>query len=208
MKSLCRTTVQAAATLLVAATIGGCSDPESGSTNTTTPPPPQVNAAFRWVDATDQLRSSDATFIRGYIESYAALSHTGIAAAVYPGFEKADRAQIDLRDQSQPRANNDETQYFKLLRLTPGDAGAVSAVVCDGVLPMELDYVRSGSAPPESQFGVSQRPTRDIFGDWYATWWGMPGDPPSPDHDACSKAFASNQGRDDEKLPPVPGWPA
>ena len=194
--------------LLGTVAVGACSDPESGPTGTTTPPPPQVNASFHWIDATDELRSSDATFIRAYVESYAALSHTGIATAVYPGFGRADHTKIDVRDQSYPRANGDETQYFKLLRLTPGEAGKVTAVVCDGVLPMELDYIRSGAAPPERQFGESPRPTRDVFGDWYATWWGMPGDPPSADHDACSKTFASNQGRDDQKLPPVPGWPA
>lgn len=208
MKALCKIVALVTVALLGTVAVGACRDPESGPTSTTTPPPPHVNASFRWIDGTDQLIGSDATFIRAYVESYAALSHTGIAAAVYPGFEKADRAQTDLRDQSHPRANSNETQYFKLLSLTPGEAGAMSAIVCDGVLPMELDYVRTGAAPPESQFGDSPRPARDVFGDWYVTWWGMPGDPPSPDHDACSKAFASNQGRDDQKLPPVPGWPA
>ncbi|PPJ32638.1 hypothetical protein C5E45_21440 [Nocardia nova] len=94
---------------------------------------------------------------------------------------------------------------LKIVRSTAGQDGSTSAVICDGVLPMELRYVRTGKRPPESQFGAGRRPVGDVFGDWYTEYWGI-ADEPERDRDACQdlrSTFVSTQ----EQTRPIPGWP-
>ncbi|WP_146097469.1 hypothetical protein [Nocardia nova] len=56
-------------TVTVLSGCGGRGHGSEGDTSTTPVDIPKVNIAFQWVDPIDNLRSSDATFNRAYVES-------------------------------------------------------------------------------------------------------------------------------------------
>lgn len=168
---------------------------------------PQVNTTFQWIDSPDRLRNSDATFVRAYAESYLAFAYTGKAGAVYPGFTRANRGLIDLQEDKFPPSKNEvQTIRLKILRVSTLNDGSVSAILCDGVVPRELNYVRGGSPPPDNQSGPARRPTKDVFGDWHVTWWGRYSDQPSPEFTAC-EGLDRIQGSAARQDQPIPGWP-
>ena len=210
MKNRARMTARVISVCIVAGLVGcstsGGQHPDDTATSSAAPPP-RVNTSFNWLNSTEELGTSDATFIRAYAESTIALAHTGKAAAVYPGFAEADGDNVDLSDSGSPRANKIDRYYFKILNITPADAQTVRAVICSGVLPMELLYTREGAEPPKNQFGDSPRPSGNVFGGWHATWWAMAGNPPSPDHDACQQVMKPYEDAEGKRSALSPGWP-
>lgn len=208
MKSIGRVFVLLSSLILLTVATG-CGDATTSNPvgpTTTSQAPPTVNATFRWVNPIDELKSSDATFIRAYAESFAALVDTGQGTAVYPGFPQADRVGIDLDD---PHESDKEieNEYLKILSVTTLENGTEQAFLCDGAIPRKLTFVREGAAPPRNQAGNNRRPKENVFGDWYATEWVMPGNGPSPVHHACNQLLQAHSGSRHEPLPPLPGWP-
>lgn len=150
-------------------------------------PPP--NFAFQWGNSVTELATPDATFVRAFEESRYAIESSGTTAYEYPGFDRANHSPetsqeflvfntTQYRHDEHP-ANTIQKSNYRL-RLGPietGSDGIVQATVCqsfmiDGLFmdsaPTILKYRRAGTAPPSIAGGPASRPSRDVFGGWYA----------------------------------------
>ncbi|WP_147471684.1 hypothetical protein [Nocardia stercoris] len=178
-----------------------------------TPSPGPLELHFYWTNPPSELNTPDATFIRAFTESFYSLVSTGSTA--YPGLRAADRGAFDIDNYQYATHTRQGHQILSLLDIESGDNGSQTAHICQREtvtqnympLDMELHYYRTGAQPPDSQSGPSNRPEKNVFGDWYAVSYKL-----SEDGGAslkkCQSIKIPPDTPEDDTSPSVPGWPS
>ncbi|MFI5782626.1 hypothetical protein [Nocardia sp. NPDC051570] len=188
------------------------------SSNTDHPNQPGHNEmSFRWVAGPGaDLSSSDATFVRAFIESQTRYMASGDNSSLYPGFTEANSA-VKL---STVTTAWRRTQLMGLAEITTLPDGTGRATVCEWWNKPSspgfayLYYTRQGSFPLPDQRGPSVRPNRNVFGHWTATKENNTvelGDDYQKVATACqalTPPIGDFPSSDATVQPPVPGWPS
>lgn len=209
----------------------GCGSTSSPApTNSVVPPelgyhlPDEIQFSARWIptDILD-LDTSDATFIRAFVESDTISFFAGGAENSYPGFRDAMQPAVSPKLFEVTPRTAYGVVYSRITEMTvlPGDR--IRVIGCsdkpaglpptpiknpdkhygDGITTaFLLIYQRQGVPPPANQQGQKPAPSFSPFGDWYATeyddlYW----------HVDKTATIPCYERRTDDPTKSSPGWP-
>ncbi|MEC3915221.1 hypothetical protein [Nocardia sp. CDC160] len=191
----------------------GCGGSTSERTTQTSDPAPRpaLDLSFHWTNPSAELTTSDATFVRAFMESMQSIVLSGNSADGYPGFDRVNNGVWISQDDT-PQNPQYRNVYMNILRIEHPYGSTAQAAVClwmgsEGFhgFPTHLSYTQRGTSPPTDQAGPEKRPRADVFGDWRIS---RVDEDSNEDWETCGKLKPADIAPPDAAIAPVPGWPA
>lgn len=181
--------------------------------------PNGTNITFQWIETPDfDPLSSDATFVRAYVESYEHARNGQSTDWGYPGFVEASPENIkDMILGDDLGLSFTGTLFYRPLKVESGVSSTTYILCRYGFTSyprkpgweyawwppraVTLDLNKDGVPPPAKEKGPERSPHNNVFGDWKVTYFDyfareLPGWPASPEVRECEKDLSG--------LPPAP----